>query len=147
MRIALTLALLFATACSSSESHVDRSLLEDRLWVARKHTEPRDLVPVMLFLVDEGHELGMSGVISAFRVNIDMFGWRIEGDQLTRFYPQDRKKLATPVHVRRCNEVRGFDLCLTVGSAKYYANENERIRADERAVYLERARGVRDLAP
>jgi hypothetical protein len=122
----LLLAVLAALAvgCSSADADtLDTKLMENRYWVERVPTNERDMVRQLAFIHDEDMRIGADIKGSAYRIHIDIFAYRVDGDRLTRLYLQEKEKRANTARAWRC-DTNGFDLCLAIGDGRYFSRKD-----------------------
>jgi hypothetical protein len=105
--------------------------LVNQLWVQRIPTNERDMVWHFLVLDQRGRHFGALGRASRWRVISDGLLWKLQGDQLNIFTPQNRCRTSLKARTWKCagEAPKPFDLCLELqgrGGKKYqYFSRND----------------------
>jgi hypothetical protein len=116
-------------------SHEQPGLIHERVWVEKIPTRRNELFHVFVAFEEEGERFGVFAHASQFKLNLEVFEHRRNGDRLALMFPQDGRKAKMKFSIRRCNEVPEADLCLHVdenpwgGPKKYYGIKPDSARA------------------
>jgi hypothetical protein len=116
----------------SQRTRPDR--LVNQLWVERMPASPRDMVWQFAAIEHEGHRLGAIGRISNWRLFLDRFIWKQNGDTFEVVTPQNNCRLQLKARTWKCagQAPRPFELCLELESGgkkyRYFSREEWVIR-------------------
>jgi hypothetical protein len=108
--------------------------LINQLWVERMPANPRDMVWHFIAVEHEDHRIGALGQASNWRVHVDRFLWRQQGDQITIFTPQTRCRSTLKARTWKCagDAPKPFELCLELTgggkSFRYYSRNDWSVR-------------------
>jgi hypothetical protein len=94
--------------------------IENKVWVERKPTSPRDMVHSLVLAEVRGKKYGVSQHSSRLKVRADVLTWSKKGDSLVLEFPQDKKRVKLNAKVRRCigEAPKPFTLCLDLTDGK-----------------------------
>jgi hypothetical protein len=103
--------------------------LLDRVWIDRITDQPRELAEIV-YLID-GHEYGVTGSRSHYRVSVELTKWSIEGDQLSLHRMQEDESSRYRVKTWRCepgeSPSEDLEYCMSLtgpnGTRKYFASD------------------------
>jgi hypothetical protein len=98
----------------SEEAHAEDLL--NHPWLDRLPADERDMIAHLLVLEHPRARVGVVGRSSQWRHFVEVFKWRLEGNQLTAVFPQERSRVQFHVRTWSCEgeAPRPFDLCLEV---------------------------------
>jgi hypothetical protein len=98
--------------------------LVNQVWVARKAAGPRDVVPYVILVDDEGRRAGVTGQASRWRSWNDVFLWGLDRDLLRVRFPQDERQGQVRVRTWKCagDAPAPFDWCLSLQGRKHTAH-------------------------
>jgi hypothetical protein len=82
----------------------------NRVWFDKYPEKPRDTTHLWIFL---GGGVAFYERGSYYRVAMEIFDFERQGDRMVITSLQDKKSVATPFKIERCDQ-EPFDLCLTV---------------------------------
>ncbi|GAB4568234.1 MAG: hypothetical protein Tsb0020_21510 [Haliangiales bacterium] len=122
---------------SDSASNTGVEHVVNQVWIDHFPTDARDTIG-HLVLFDDGRErIGVTGRSSQWRHHIELFKWRLEGDRLAVFFPQERMRERVTVRSWSCagDAPAPFELCLEVKNRRgdavvLYSREDWAISAD-----------------
>jgi hypothetical protein len=112
--------------------------LINQLWVERMPANRRDMVWHFIAAEHEGHRIGALGQASMWRVHIDRFLWRQQGDRITIFTPQTGCRSTLEARTWKCagEAPKPFELCLELTghgkSFRYYSRDDWSVRPKDR---------------
>lgn len=110
---------LIGAACAPEEPSAPLAHLVNRLWIERLPVHERDLIAHFMLVDRDRVRVGAVGRSSAWRMNIDLAMWTLEGNKLAMQFPQSEKTTQFSVRTWECNEgPDGFDLCLELAHPK-----------------------------
>jgi hypothetical protein len=119
---------------SSDQETAGTKKLVNQVWIERVPADSRDMIGHLVVLKHPRGRFGAAGRSSQWRHLVEVFQWRLEGDRLTAFFPQDRVRTRVKVKTWRCEgeAPEPFELCLklTAGdrSAMFYSRDEWEIR-------------------
>ena len=101
---------------TDSASGTDVEHVVNQVWIDHFPTDARDTIG-HLVLFDDGRErIGVTGRSSQWRHHIELFKWRLRGDRLAVFFPQERMRERVTVKSWNCagDAPAPFELCLRI---------------------------------
>ena len=86
----------------------------NHLWIDHVPQDDRDMVAHMVVLDHPQGQFGVMGRSSQWRHLIDVFKWRLDGDKLGLYFPQERARGQLRVETWRCEgeAPAPFELCM-----------------------------------
>ncbi len=125
--LAVVLVLAWTRACgSSAPASVD---LLGQPWLERMPRSPTDVIAHLFFAQQNGRSFGGQGNSSAYRLNVDFFEWKLEGEHLElHLLQEDQRRRYQPRAWACADAPKGFDLCLELRGEqgqvlRYYSNK------------------------
>lgn len=88
--------------------------LTNQVWIDHMPRDNRDMVLHMVVLDHRDGQFGAIGKSSTWRHMVDVYKWKLSGDELQVFFPQDRVRGAVRVRTWNCEgeAPAPFELCL-----------------------------------
>ena len=92
--------------------------LANQVWIDHLPEDSRDMVSHLVLISDDGVEVGATGMSSQWRHWLEIFFWRLEGDRLTVFFPQEQGYGEVDVETWHCEgeAPEPFELCLRLSN-------------------------------
>jgi hypothetical protein len=108
--------------------------LINQLWIERMPTSRRDMVWQFVAIEQGEHRNGILGRASHWRLAIDVFHWKQEGDGFSLHTPQNDCRLQVKARTWKCagQAPKPFELCLEIESGgkhyRYFSREDWQVR-------------------
>lgn len=103
---------LFASEAQSTEHAINQ------VWIDHVPRDDRDMIAHMVLIDHREGQFGAIGRSSQWRHMIDVFKWKLQGDRLGVFFPQDRTRGQVKLETWECagEAPAPFELCLRLTS-------------------------------
>jgi hypothetical protein len=109
--------------------------LANRLWLERWPDDERDIIGYLAFVDQGGPQEGIVGRASQYRLMLERFGWRLEGERLRVFFPQERTRGQVQARTWKCDAPKPFELCLELSNGRdkvmFYSSRDLELRGAE----------------
>ena len=95
--------------------------LINQVWLERVPEHERDLVTHLVMVPQQPREIGgVLGRSSAYRIGLETFMHKLNGDELTLFFPQDKEHARVKVRTWLCEgeAPEPFQLCLELSAGR-----------------------------
>lgn len=133
-----TAAVLWNSSGDSEEVDTARAEhLANRIWLERMPQGSRDMVWNFVAVDHERAKVGVVGRSSNWRFFGEAFKWRLRGDKLGFYFPQQDRRARVPVRTWECKgeAPAPFELCLQFGTGDrshvFYSRRKWKVRPHE----------------
>ena len=88
--------------------------LVNQVWIEGMPQNKQQMIGHLALLDDGKHQFGGVGRSSQWRHFVEIFGWRLEGNELRMFFPQEQVRAKAKARTWRCEgeAPAPFELCL-----------------------------------
>lgn len=125
------------SALFGDDSAQGTAQLTNRPWIERVPANERDMIGHLILLDHPQGRFGVTGRSSNWRHLLEVYRWRLDGDRLGLFFPQDHVKVGVKVRTWECGgeAPAPFDLCLEITDARgrkavVYSREDWEVRPE-----------------
>ncbi len=121
------------TALFADEAQ-DAKLLTNQVWIDHMPTDQRDMINHLIVMKHPDGQFGAIGQSSTWRHMAEIFMWKLEGDQLAVYFPQESVRGRVRVKTWRCEgeAPEPFELCLELSNGRdkalMYSRDDWKIR-------------------